>query len=91
MNVKVELFGVPRARAGVSQVDLEFPDDQTSLGEVLTALVRMFPNLAGECILEAGLASGYTANRDGEAFVRDVGAKILDGQSLLIMSADAGG
>ncbi len=87
MSITVELFGVPRQRAGVAQVQA----DGARLDEVLAALVRRFPRLAGECIADGRLAPGYLANLNGRRFVTDPATALAPGDALLILSTDAGG
>jgi molybdopterin converting factor small subunit len=87
MTITVELFGIPRQRAGVAQTQAE----GARLDEVLADLARRFPLLARECFAEAGLQSGTMANLNGQHFVTDPATALRPGDSLLILSADAGG
>ncbi len=87
MTITVELFGIPRQRAGVAQVEV----DGARLGEILAALVSRFPRLADECIADDRLQSGYLANLNGQRFVSDPDTRLRSGDALLILSADAGG
>lgn len=87
MAVLVELFGICRERAGVAEVDV--PGE--CLGDVLEALSRKYPRLAVDCIERRSLRSGYIANLRGERFVSDPDTPLADGDSLLLMSLDAGG
>lgn len=87
MAIRVELFGVPRQRAGVSEAEVA----GRTLGDVLAALAARFPRLAGECICDARLAAGYTANVNGQRFVVDPATPLADGDAVLLLAADAGG
>ncbi len=87
MNVEVELFGIPRARAGVAVTSAR----GANLGDVLADLARRFPGLADACIDGRRLKTSYLANLDGRQFVTDPETPLTDGASLLILSADAGG
>jgi len=83
----VELFGIPRHRAGVARLELE----ARRLDDVLLELVRRYPRLADECIAAGRLQQGYLANLNGRRFVTDPATPLAPGDALLILSADAGG
>ena len=87
MEIQVELFGIPRARAGVEKTTA----NGASLGDVLVDLAERFPNLADTCITGRELRSGYTANLRGERFVSDPNTALTSGDWLLLLNLDAGG
>jgi molybdopterin converting factor small subunit len=87
MQVRVELFGIPRARAGIAHTTAAGP----CLGDVLIDLASRFPELATECIDGRRLRAGFTANLDGERFVTEPNTRLRDGETVLILSVDAGG
>lgn len=87
MQVTVELFGIPRARAGVSQTVA----NGSTLGDVFLDLAKRFPALGEACIQGSSLRSGFTANLRGEQFVTDPAIHLNEGDSILILSLDAGG
>ena len=87
MNVTVELFGIPRARAGVATTTAT----GASLGDVLADLARRFPDLAETCIDDRRLKPGTMASLAGDRFVTDPDTRLEEGACLLILSADAGG
>lgn len=87
MQVKVELFGIPRARAGVSQTVAV----GSTLGDVFLDLARRFPTLGEACIEGRTLKAGYMANLRGERFVRDPATELNDDDAVLLLSLDAGG
>jgi molybdopterin converting factor small subunit len=82
----VEFLGIPRARAGLSELEIEV----ATLGELCSALIVRFPAL-GELMTREGLHPSLAANLNGDAFVRDPGTRLAGGDRLLILSADAGG
>jgi sulfur-carrier protein len=86
--VTIELFGVPRLRAGREAVAVE----AGSLGAALAALAAACPAL-GEDLLgpDGGLGEGYLVAIGGERFTRDVAAPLEDGEVLVLLSAQAGG
>jgi len=84
--MRVELLGVPRERAGVA--DLELQAD--TLGELLVALAVRFPSLR-ELIIADRLQPSLVANLNGDRFVSDPRTQLKEDDSILILSADAGG
>jgi molybdopterin converting factor small subunit len=87
MQVKVELFGIPRARAGVAETLAE----GRTLGDVFADLAGRFPHLAEDCIDGRALRPGYTANIGGNDFVTDPATVLKAGDFVLLLSLDAGG
>jgi molybdopterin converting factor small subunit len=84
--MRVELLGIPRERAGVGELELE----ADTLGQLLVALAVRFPSL-GELITADQLQPSVVANLNGDRFVSDPGTELKEGDSVLILSADAGG
>ena len=82
----VELLGVPRERAGVAEIELQ----ADTLGQLVAALAVRFPSL-GELITTDRLPPSVVANLNGERFVSDPGTQLKESDSVLILSADAGG
>ncbi len=87
MQVTVELFGIPRARAGVTQTVA----NGATLGDIMVDLARQFPALGDACIQGQFLKAGYTANLRGEQFVTNPSTRLKEGDAILLMSLDAGG
>ncbi|MFO0999088.1 MAG: MoaD/ThiS family protein [Planctomycetaceae bacterium] len=86
-EVQVEFFGIPRARAGLAQT----PASGESLGELVEFLSRKFPAL-GECCFEGKcFRPGYVANLSGDRFTTNPATPIRHGDTVLILSLDAGG
>ena len=88
----VELFGVARMLAQRSDVSLRLPVGAT-YADVFAALAREVPALTGRVINAegTGLIDGYACSIGGLRFVRTATAKVTPGESLIILSADAGG
>jgi molybdopterin converting factor small subunit len=82
----VEFLGVPRQRAGVSQLEVE----AKTLGELLGTLAAEFPLLANLIVADQ-LHSSFVANLNGDRFVSDPGTPLAHNDCVLILSADAGG
>ena len=87
MQVQVEFYGIPRARAGVSATTAT----GNSLGEVLCDLSSRFPLLAETCFEGSHLRSGFTVNLGGDRFVTDPETPLANGDTLLLMTLDVGG
>jgi molybdopterin converting factor small subunit len=84
--MRVELLGLPRERAGVAEVHLE----AGTLGQLLIALAARFPAFS-DLITADRLQPSITANLNGDRFISDPGTQLSKGDSVLILSADAGG
>ena len=86
-GVVVELYGVPRLRAGRAEVRVP----AGSVREVLAVLVATCPALAGLCRPDGRLAPQYLLSLDGERFLTDPAEELRPGDRLVLLSADAGG
>jgi molybdopterin converting factor small subunit len=82
----VEFLGVPRQRAGVSELEIQ----ADTLGQLLGTLVERIPSL-GEFIDVDRLHSSFIANLNGDQFVSDPATRLGANDCVLILSADAGG
>ena len=82
----VEFFGIPRERAGVSELEI----DARTLGELLDALADRLPGLR-QLVTSKGLDSSVVANLNGDLFVSDPTTRLAAHDRVLLLSADAGG
>ena len=82
----VEFLGIPRERAGISELQVE----AETLGQLLGTLLARCPAL-GELMTAEGLHPSVAANLNGDVFVRDLETPLAEDDRLLILSADAGG
>jgi molybdopterin converting factor small subunit len=82
----VEFLGIPRERAGISELEIE----AATLGQLLGTLSSRFPALSG-LIEPDGLHPSIVANLNGDEFVRDPATRLAAGDHLLILSSDVGG
>jgi molybdopterin converting factor small subunit len=82
----VEFLGIPRERAGVSDVELE----AETLGKVLELLATRFPGLS-ELIPAGTLHPSVAANLNAQEFIHDPETPLAREDRLLILSADVGG
>lgn len=87
MQVVVELFGIPRERAGIARTTA----DGQCLGDVFAELASRYPALAESCINGRRLRPGFTANLGGDRFVTAPETALAAGDSILLLSVDAGG
>jgi molybdopterin converting factor small subunit len=85
--ITVELFGVPRLRAGLASVRVEASD----LGSALRTLANACPNLDGSILVDGRAHPSYKVSLNGEAFVIDPSTALVDGDVLLLLAADVGG
>ena len=82
----VEFLGVPRQRAGISEVEVQ----ADTLGELFGMLAAKIPSL-GELIAADRLHPAIVANLNGDRFVSHRGTPLNEDDCVLILSADAGG
>jgi molybdopterin converting factor small subunit len=82
----VEFLGIPRERAGVSEVEIE----AETLGQLFGVLAIRFPELR-ELVTGAGLHPSVAANLNGDAFVSDPATALNTHDRLILLSSDAGG
>ena len=82
----VEFLGVPRQRAGISQLEVQ----ADTLGELFGALADQIPSLA-ELIAADRRHPAIVANLNGDRFVSDPETPLNQDDCVLILSADAGG
>jgi molybdopterin converting factor small subunit len=82
----VEFFGVPRERAGMSELEVQ----AHTLGQLLSALTERIPSF-GKFVGTDRLHPAFVANLNGDRFVSDPGTPLGKDDCVLILSADAGG
>jgi molybdopterin converting factor small subunit len=82
----VEFLGVPRQRAGISELEVQ----AKTLGQLLGTLATKIPPL-GEFIAVDRLHSSFVANLNGDQFISDPDTPLVHDDCVLILSADAGG
>ena len=86
-NVHLNRLGVARVAAGIAQTTAE----GECLGDVLADLAAKFPSLAETCIEGRRLRPDFTANLGGERFVSSPDTPLVEGDTVLLLSLDAGG
>jgi hypothetical protein len=91
-QVPIELFGTARIRGGTPMVTLALPW-VVELAQIVQALAAECPALVGNVIRRdlSGLEDGYAFNRSGVAFLGEETVSLQPGDSLLVLSSQAGG
>jgi molybdopterin converting factor small subunit len=85
--VTVEFYGIPRQRAG--RAELAVPAG--TVAEVLAAIERRCPGLAGFLHEGGRLAPHYLLSINGRRFVSEMYQPLRPGDHVLLLSADVGG
>jgi hypothetical protein len=85
--IAIELYGMPRLRAGVGRLDVE----ATTVAEALLGLLRAFPTLEGSVLQGRGVHPAYRLSINGDRFVTNLETPLEDGDALLVLTADIGG
>lgn len=85
--VTIELYGVPRLRAGVDQIEVE----AGSLGDAMRALGEKCPALLRSVVHGSQLQPSYMIALNGLQMTADPQTSLCDGDILVLLAADAGG
>jgi molybdopterin converting factor small subunit len=85
--VQVEFYGLARRRAG--RPHLAVP--AASVAEALRQIVATCPQLADVLESEHRLSSRFLLAKNGSRFLDNLDEPLVSGDSLVLLSADAGG
>jgi molybdopterin converting factor small subunit len=85
--VTIELYGVPRMRAGRDEIAVE----AGCLGDALAALGRECPMLTPSVVDGQRLRPSYVVAINGIQFTADATHPLRDGDAIVLLAADAGG
>ena len=85
--VTIELFGIPRRRAGVAEVCV----NARTLADAVRELEAACPTLTGLMTADGTLSPQVLLSLDGTRFTGNLDQELHDGARLLLFSADAGG
>jgi molybdopterin converting factor small subunit len=85
--VTIELFGLPRLRAGREAITVQ----AASLGQALRALGAACPALSPSIVDGDHLKPAYLVALNGTQFTADPATPLSDGDVVVLLSADAGG
>ena len=86
-EITIELFGIPRQRAGLAQITVH----ANTLADAVGQLEASCPRLAGLIQADGTLSPHYLLSLNGEHFVGDLREILPAKARLLLLSADAGG
>jgi len=86
-SIRVEFYGIARQRAGVAEINL----NAETLATACRRLRERLPAFAESCLQGDALKPGYLASINGRTFTTDPETTLTPGDSLLILSSDAGG
>ena len=87
MSVRIELFGIARERAGLALIEGE----AKPLGNALGAARARRPGLLASTTASGELRWTFMASLNGRRFILRPETPVADGDSILLLSADAGG
>jgi molybdopterin converting factor small subunit len=82
----VEFLGIPRERAGLSELEVQ----ASTLGQLLTELSTRLPRFS-ELMIDGRLHTSIAANRNGDEFISDPDTRLDVDDRVLLLSADVGG
>ena len=87
----IELYGYPRLLAGRNTITVTATS--ATLADLVRALGQVCPRLVGPVISVDGLRllDGYTFNLNGRQFVADLDVCLEPGDTVLLISSQAGG
>jgi molybdopterin converting factor small subunit len=83
--IRVEFYGLARLRAGRPELLV----DARTVGAALTLADAACPDLRSR--RDAGLAPEYRVSVGGRYFTDNLGEPLAEGDSVLVLGADAGG
>ena len=86
-QVTVEFFGIPRQRAGRSEIAVR----AGTVAELLAAIESACPGLAGLRQKDGQLSPHYLLSINGEQFIKNEAHKLQPKDRVLLLSADASG
>lgn len=86
-GITIELFGIPRHRAGRPEVQVP----AGTIRDVLLSLQQACPALKDLRRDNGGLAPQYLLSVDGRSFLGDLNQTLVPGSRLILLSADVGG
>jgi molybdopterin converting factor small subunit len=87
VEVTVELYGMPRQRAGRSELRVS----AGTAAAALRAAAALCPGLGAVLRTDGGLSRHCLLSLNGREFLTDLTRPLEEGDRLLLLSADAGG
>ena len=86
-DVSIELFGIPRQRAGFASITIQ----ADTLADAVRQLEAACPQLAGLLQADGTLSPHFLLSLNGERFLGSLREKLPANARLLLLSVDAGG
>lgn len=86
-TITIELFGIPRARAGLAELKVS----AATVSDALGLLAEACPGLEDVLLPDGRLAPHYLVSLDGKRFLTNLKQTLQVGDRLLLLSADPGG
>ena len=83
----MEFFGIVRTRAENEFIEIE----ASTVAGAIAGISTRLPDVAGLCFDNGCLKPGYLININGTKFTSHGCRTLRDGDTLLLMSSDAGG
>lgn len=87
MKVRFEFYGTARLRSGRDR----FEARGATLGAALADLGRALPAVEGTIVENGGIGRHYRLSLNGRRFVSDPAERLQEGDTLIVMAAEAGG
>jgi|TARA_B100000700_G_scaffold67186_2_gene74316 hypothetical protein len=91
MKIKIEYYGIPRQRVGIASEMLVFDHEQMGIKDIILTIARRHPEFQKHCMDGDEINKNFTVNLNGDKFYQVDDGFAQDGDSLLILSMDAGG
>jgi len=86
-SVRIEFYDVARLRAGARSADVR----AATLAEAVRSAAGACPGLVPEVVRDGRLTEHFRANLSGDRFVEDGLTPLVEGDSILLLSAQSGG
>lgn len=90
-RLKFEFFGIPRLRAGVAEFFVDLRYDRNTIGDALEMLRVGLPEIDEACFDGKCLKKEFLLNISGDRFTKEANTRLLEGDSILLLSSDVGG
>ena len=87
VQVTVEFFGIPRLRAGRTEMTVA---GRTIL-DTLVAVEKACPQLSGLISPDGRLSPHFLVSLEGRRFIRNLQEPLQTGDRIILLSADSGG
>lgn len=90
-RIRLEFFGIPRHRIGVAEFFVIVPAAPVTIGQTLKEFFKQMPEAEVALMKDGNLRKEFLLNVSGKRFTSSLNDQLIDGDSLLMLSSDAGG